>query len=50
MYKGFRADVPVCERVWEQLLTLPLFPDLTDAEVNTIANEVQVFQPAVMPA
>ena len=50
MYKGFRGDVPVCERVWVQLLTLPLFPGLTDADVNMIVSQVQLFQPAVMPA
>ena len=50
MYKGFRGDVPVCERVWVQLLTLPLFPGLTEADVNMIVSQVQLFQPAVMPA
>jgi perosamine synthetase len=50
LYRNCRGDVPVCERVWQQLLTLPLFPDLADDEVETIVGHVRAFQPAAMPA
>jgi perosamine synthetase len=50
MYKQFRGPVPVCDRVWTELLTLPLFPDLTSAEIAQIVDRVQAFQPAAMTA
>ncbi len=45
MYQGCRADVPVCERVWKRLLTLPLFPGLTDDQLGYIIDAIKGFQP-----
>ena len=39
--RGFH--LPVAERVWKEILTLPLYPDLTDAEVDLIADTVVAF-------
>jgi perosamine synthetase len=33
--------LPVAEREWQKLLTLPLFPDLTSTQVSFIADEVK---------
>ena len=33
--------LPVAEREWQKLLTLPLFPDLTSEQVSFIATEVK---------
>ncbi len=44
MYKSCRGQTPVCEDVWKKLLTLPLFPDLKDSEVNMIIEEVRSFK------
>ena len=33
--------LPVAEREWQKLLTLPLFPDLTSSQVSFIADEVK---------
>ena len=43
MYKKFRADVPVCEKIWKQILTLPLYPDLSDKEADMIIEEIGIF-------
>jgi perosamine synthetase len=46
MYKGYRAEVPVCDAVWRELLTLPLFPDLTEADIQRVIDGVRAFAPA----
>lgn len=40
MYKGFRGATPVADRVWKQILTLPVFPDLTDTQVDYIIKSI----------
>jgi perosamine synthetase len=40
---GPQARLPVSEEAFEQILTLPLFPDLTDAQVEQIAGAVRQF-------
>ena len=44
MYKNCRGETPVCEEVWKKVLTLPLFPDLTDSEVDMIIDKVRKFK------
>lgn len=39
-YKDSPADLPVTDRVWETLLTLPLYPDLTNDEVDYIVETI----------
>ena len=43
MYRGFRADVPVTERVWKRLVTLPLYPGMSDADVERVVDGVLSF-------
>ena len=43
MYKKFKANVPVAEKIWKRLVTLPLFPDLTDSEIQEIIERVREF-------
>ena len=31
---------PVSDRVWRELLTLPVFPDLTDQDVDYIIENI----------
>jgi perosamine synthetase len=50
MYKEYRGAVPVCDAVWSELLTLPLFPDLSATDVQRIIESVQAFQPAAVHA
>jgi len=42
--KGY-VKLPVAERVWQTLLTLPMYPDLTDNEVEFVVNAVRSFTP-----
>ena len=38
-----RVSLPVAEQVWTELLTLPLYPDLTDEEVAYVVESVLEF-------
>ena len=39
------AEVPVAEKEWKYILTIPLFPDLTDDQVDYIIETIRAFQP-----
>ena len=43
MYKPYYRRLPVAERIWRQLVTLPLFPDLTETEQGRIIDTVRNF-------
>lgn len=43
MYRRFNGDTPICNQIWSQLLTLPVYPDLKNAEVNLIIKEIKRF-------
>jgi perosamine synthetase len=43
MYRNCRGETPVCERVWKNLLTLPLYPDLNADELGLIIDEVKSY-------
>jgi dTDP-4-amino-4,6-dideoxygalactose transaminase len=43
MYKNCRGKTPVCERIWQRLLTLPLYPDLTDDDFGLIVAAIHEF-------
>lgn len=43
MYKKFKANVPTTERVWKRLVTLPLYPDLSDSDIQKIIEVVRNF-------
>jgi dTDP-4-amino-4,6-dideoxygalactose transaminase len=37
-YKDLPADVPVTDRVWEQILSLPLYPTMTESDVGDVIS------------
>lgn len=43
MYKPFYRKLPVAEKIWENLLTLPLFPALNETEVIYIINLIKEY-------
>ncbi len=43
MYKDYAGDTPVSASVWEKILTLPLYPDLQQNEVDLIINSVKEY-------
>lgn len=40
---GAQAPLPVTERVWQTLVTLPLFPDMTAGELEQVIEAVRSF-------
>lgn len=46
--KQFYAGVPVAEKVWTTLLTLPLYPDLTDEDFDYVVDSIRSFEREVV--
>ena len=44
IYKPYYRKLPITESVWRKLVTLPLYPDLEEAEVNYIIEKVRQFR------
>lgn len=44
-YRAFRTALPVTETIWPRLVTLPLFPDLTESEQDRVIDAVRSFRP-----
>lgn len=38
------TKLPVTDKVWKQLVTLPLFPDITDDEFNDVVKTIKEFK------
>jgi perosamine synthetase len=45
IYQSVGEKLPVTDRVWSELLTLPLYPDLTDSDMNQILTAIMKFTP-----
>jgi perosamine synthetase len=43
LFKDCRGGVPVMDRVWKTMVTLPLFADLTDVEVDYVVQALRDF-------
>jgi len=43
LYKGFATKLPATEEVWEEILTLPLYPDLTAADQTKVIKSIKGF-------
>ena len=42
---GRRVSLPVTDRVWRTLVTLPLYPDMTGPEFSQVVKAVRAFKP-----
>jgi perosamine synthetase len=42
-YRSSASKCPVAERVWKKILSLPLFPDMTDQMIDTIIHALREF-------
>lgn len=40
---GYECDLPVTEKVSEQVLTLPMYPSLTEDEIDYVADRIAAF-------
>ena len=45
LFKKFKRELPVTERVWKEMVLLPIFPDLTKADQDKIIMAVRNFPP-----
>ena len=45
VYKPYHTDLPITDAVWRDLVTLPLFPSMTDSEIGQVIAAVRDFQP-----
>lgn len=43
IYSSFSTRLPVTERIWKRLLTLPLYPGLSERQMNKIIGSVRRF-------
>jgi len=50
IYAPYRRDLPVTNSVWPQLVTLPLYPSMSEAEIGMVIERVKSFQPNVYSA
>jgi perosamine synthetase len=44
VYRPYTASLPVTEAEWQRLVTLPLFPDLTESEIAQVIDAVRSFR------
>jgi len=45
MFKNCRGRTPIANEVWTQLLTLPLYPDMKDREIEKVIRAIRTFSP-----
>jgi perosamine synthetase len=43
VFGQFRGETPVADRVWKRVLTLPVFPDLTEGEQQYVIEQIKDF-------
>jgi perosamine synthetase len=43
LYEEYDSDLPVSKRIWKEFVTLPLFPDLTNEEVDYVIACIREF-------
>lgn len=45
VYEPYRRPLPVTDSVWKELVTIPLFPSMSDGEVGQVIDAVRCFEP-----
>lgn len=46
VYEPYRKTLPVTESLWTRMVTLPLFPAMTNEDVKTVIEAVREFKPS----
>ena len=46
LFERYRSPTPVADRIWKQFVTLPLFADLTDNEVDYVCRQIRDWETA----
>ena len=44
IYEPYRVSLPITEEVWQRVVTLPLFPDLSDADQDRVVSALRDFR------
>jgi dTDP-4-amino-4,6-dideoxygalactose transaminase len=45
MYRPYAKEpLPVVEAAWKRIITLPLFPDLTEDQLDTIVEAIRAYR------
>ncbi|BAF60755.1 predicted pyridoxal phosphate-dependent enzyme [Pelotomaculum thermopropionicum SI] len=44
-YKNIKAEVPVANQIWKRIISLPLFPDLTNDDQERVIQAIYDFMP-----
>ncbi len=44
MYKPYYRKLPITETVWKKIVTLPMFPDLTEQQITYITDTIKDFK------
>jgi dTDP-4-amino-4,6-dideoxygalactose transaminase len=44
-FAPWTTRLPITEKIWEEILTLPLYPGLTDAEAALVCDSIREFNP-----
>jgi len=48
---GYReGDLPIAERVSTELLSLPMFPELSEIQIRTVVDQVKASLGTLVPA
>ena len=42
-FKKFKRELPVTEKVWKKILTLPLFSEMSDSDIDKVVSSVKTF-------
>jgi len=45
IYAPYRRSLPITEEVWRRIITLPLYPDMTDEEFVRVVEAIKNFKP-----
>ena len=47
LYKKYKSSIPVAKKVWKELITLPLFSDISNKEINYISKSLREFDKTI---
>lgn len=46
IFSSYRVSLPVADEIWKSIVTLPLFPTMSDADIDHVIQSVCAFTPA----
>jgi perosamine synthetase len=43
LFRDFKTMLPVTEKIWKEIISLPLYFDMSDSDINTVIEKVKSF-------